>query len=64
MQIDVCDNCGGALDDGSHFAVGKTWCRECWSGQRPPVAMPPTAAQVKQLDLWCQPRPQQEGGRP
>ena len=56
MIVDTCDNCGLPLDDASHFAVGKTWCRKCWSGRRPPVAMPPTPAQRKQLNLWCAPK--------
>jgi len=63
-MIDTCDNCGLPLDGDSHFSVGKTWCARCWSGQRPPEAMPPTPAQKRQLALWCQPRPQQEGRRP
>jgi hypothetical protein len=62
MTRDTCDVCGGELDDGSHFAIGKTWCAACWSGQRPPVAMPPTARQLDIIRDWIRPRlPQRQG---
>jgi len=55
--IDVCDGCGSPLDDGSHWAVGKTWCRACWSGRQPPKGiMPPTPEYKRQLALWCAPK--------
>jgi hypothetical protein len=57
-MVDTCDNCGASLDDGSHFAVGKTWCRECWSGRKPPVAMPCTPRQLDIIRDWIQPRVQ------
>jgi hypothetical protein len=55
-EVDVCDNCGLPLDDGSHFSLGKTWCTRCFSGQRPPVAMPPNARQRAQIAAWLRPR--------
>ena len=56
MNTDTCDCCGLELDDGSHFVAGKTWCRRCWSGQRPPVAMPPSALEQTQIADWLEPQ--------
>jgi hypothetical protein len=56
LEVDTCDNCGAKLEGQAHFAVGKTWCAACWSGQRPPVANPPTPAYQRQIELWCAPR--------
>jgi hypothetical protein len=53
---DTCDNCGSETFGEGHFAIGKLWCAECWSGRRPPVSMPPTPAQRRQLALWCKPK--------
>jgi hypothetical protein len=55
-EIMPCDICGLPMDDGSHFSMGKSWCRRCYSGQRPPVSMPPNARQRAQIELWCAPR--------
>jgi len=65
LEIDVCDNCGLPLDaDGAHFAVGKTWCRKCWSGRKPPEGiMPCTPEQKRQLKLWCAPRTHRQGAQ-
>ena len=61
---DTCDVCGGELDDGSRFALGKTWCRACWSGQRPPEAMPCTSRQLELIRDWIAPRlPQRQGAQ-
>jgi hypothetical protein len=60
---DICDNCGSAFHEG-HFAVGKLWCSDCWSGRRPPVAMPCTPSQRAQLDLWCAPLVSAKGQTP
>ena len=57
MNVDVCDCCGSELDDGSHFSIGKTWCRACWSGRRPAVSMPPTRAGNRAIAAWIAPRP-------
>ena len=57
MIHDTCDNCGSETWDEGHFAVGKLWCAECWSGRKPPLAMPPTPAQKQQIDLWIATRP-------
>jgi hypothetical protein len=54
-MTETCDNCGLPLDDGSHFAVGKTWCRACWAGRKPAVAMPPSEAGKRQIQLWLAP---------
>jgi len=59
---DVCDNCGSETFSEGHFAVGKLWCRECWTGRKPAVAMPPNAAQRRQLELWCAPQAAQRQG--
>jgi hypothetical protein len=53
---DACDLCG-ATPDTFHFAMGKLWCPECWVGQRPAVATPPTKSQQMQLADWTAPRP-------
>jgi protein-arginine kinase activator protein McsA len=55
-ERDVCDNCGSETFSEGHFAVGKLWCAECWSGRKPAVAMPPSPAQRKQFELWISPR--------
>jgi len=56
---DACDLCGAVAADGDvmHFAVGKLWCCECWAGQRPAVAMPPTAHEQRSLLDWIAPQP-------
>jgi hypothetical protein len=51
-----CDLCGSQTWEGdAHFIMGKLWCSECWAGQQPAVAMPPTASQRHQLELWVRP---------
>ena len=52
---DHCDNCGCEFSEG-RFVVGKLWCSECWSGRRPPEAMPCTPEQRRQLALWMAPK--------
>jgi recombinational DNA repair protein (RecF pathway) len=60
---DSCDVCGSATwSEGHLMEDGRLLCLDCWQGRRPAVAMPPTLAQKRQLDLWC--APQGEGGRP
>jgi hypothetical protein len=55
-ERDVCDNCGSETFSEGHFAVGKLWCRECWSGRTPAKAMPPSPVYKKQIEAWCAPR--------
>ena len=52
----TCDCCGLPTDGAARFALGRWWCAECWSGQRPPVAMPPTAAEKASIAAWIAPR--------
>lgn len=54
MSRDTCDNCGSDTFGEGHFAVGKLWCAECWSGQH--SAMPPTPAYRRQIELWLAPK--------
>jgi hypothetical protein len=54
LTRDHCDNCGSEFSEG-RFVAGKVWCADCYSGRKPPVAMPPTPAQRQQLRLWCAP---------
>jgi hypothetical protein len=56
LTRDICDICGSETFSEGHFAVGKLWCRECWSGRKPAIANPPTPAYRAQIDLWCAPR--------
>lgn len=60
---DTCDVCGSDTFSEGRFSRGKLLCRECDSGCKPATAMPPTAAQAKQLALWLQPQVQQGGNR-
>jgi hypothetical protein len=55
---DCCDLCGSVAADGDtmHFAMGKLWCMECFSGQRPAVSKPPTKSQQQALLDWIQPQ--------
>ena len=53
---DTCDNCGSATFGEGHFAVGKLWCRECWAGRKPAVAMPPTEAGKLAIAAWIAPK--------
>jgi hypothetical protein len=56
-EIMPCDICGAPMDDGSHYAMGKCWCRRCFSGQRPPHGiMPPNERQRAQIAAWLRPR--------
>jgi hypothetical protein len=56
-EIMPCDICGLPMDDGSRYAMGKCWCRRCFSGQRPPQGiMPPTPHQRAQIRAWLRPR--------
>jgi len=54
---DHCDICQSETFSEGVFKMGKLWCRECFSGRTAPVAMPPTAAQRLQLDMWLAPHP-------
>jgi hypothetical protein len=53
---DCCDICGSATFAEGRFSMGKLWCVECFSGQRPPVSMPPTEAGKRQIVAWLRPR--------
>jgi hypothetical protein len=55
-EIMPCDICGLPMDDGSHFSMGKAWCKRCFSGQRAPHGiMPPTPAYRAQIAAWLRP---------
>jgi hypothetical protein len=55
-EILPCDICGLPMDDGSHFSMGKCWCRRCYSGQRKPVHMAPTEQGKAAIAAWLRPR--------
>jgi len=50
----ICELCGAQFADG-HWDGRRLLCAECHSGSTPPVAMPCTPAQRRQLDLWLAP---------
>jgi hypothetical protein len=62
MSRDSCDNCGSETFGEGHFAVGKLWCSACWSGRKPPVAMPPTEKGKRAIASWIAPRPPRQLG--
>jgi hypothetical protein len=56
MSRDACDVCGSDTFGEGRFSMGKLWCLECFSSQRPPVANPPTPAYREQIKRWLAPR--------
>jgi hypothetical protein len=53
---DVCDVCGSDTFAEGRFSMGKLWCLECFSGQRPPIPMPPTPLQLDIIRDWIAPK--------
>ena len=62
-QREPCAFCGAADWTEAHFTLGRIVCAECWAGQRPAVAKPPTPSEARQLSLWLAPQPSR-GARP
>jgi len=56
--LPTCDCCGSELVDGDEgtLVCGRVWCTDCVSGTKPPVAMPPTAAEKASIAAWIAPR--------
>lgn len=52
----TCALCGCDALGAARFVVGRWLCRECVSGTRPPVAMPPNEHQREVIRRWIAPR--------
>lgn len=59
-RVDMCDNCHAPLEDGSRFALGRTWCPRCWRGRKPPTPQPVTEEGRAAIAAWIRPRPAQQ----
>jgi len=56
MSRDSCDLCQSDTFSEGVFRMGKLLCRNCASGNKPPVTMPPTPQGRRQIERWCSPR--------
>ena len=54
---DVCDLCGSETFSEGRWSMGKLWCSDCFRGQRPAVAMPPSERGKAAIKVWLAPRP-------
>lgn len=60
-EKEPCAFCGSIDWVEAHFTCGRLVCRTCHQGSEPAKAQPVSDVGRRQLELWCQPRPQQEG---